>query len=139
MLLIGTEEVEEFIKQHDIRYFRAKEFVCKHCKQVKIESRLIETLENLRQYLKVPVVITSAYRCPKHNQEIGGVPNSAHTRGYAVDIRVLDSRTRFYVVRWLLDRGINRIGIGRDFIHFDLDPEKPKNVIWHYYKSEHVA
>jgi len=139
MILEGKEKVEKFIEENDIKHFQVREFTCKHCGEVKIESELIEILEELRKDLKMPVVITSAYRCAKHNQEIGGVPSSAHVRGYAVDIRVLDSRTRFYVVRWLLERGINRIGIGRDFIHFDLDPEKPKNVIWHYYKSEHVA
>jgi len=139
MLLVGAEEVEKFIKHNGIRHFRTKEFVCKHCGKVKIESELIKILEELRKDLKMPVVITSAYRCPKHNQEIGGVPGSAHVRGYAVDIRVLDSRTRFYVVRWLLERGINRIGIGRDFIHFDIDPEKPQYVIWHYYRKRHVA
>jgi len=101
MILEGKEKVEEFIKQNDIKHFQVREFVCRHCGEVKIESELIEILEELRKDLKMPVVITSAYRCPKHNQEIGGVPNSAHTRGYAVDIRVLDSRTRFYVVEWL--------------------------------------
>jgi len=139
MLLIGTEEVQKFIEENEIRHFLVREFTCRHCGEVKIESELIELLERLRQDMKVPIVITSAYRCPKHNQEIGGVPGSAHVKGYAVDIRVLDSKTRFYVVRWLLERGISRIGIGRDFIHFDLDPEKPQYVIWHYYRKRHVA
>ena len=29
--------------------------------------------------------------------------------------------------------GINRIGIGKNFIHLDTDKKKSQDVIWHYY------
>ncbi len=139
MMLKGKEEVNRFIEEKGIKHFRAEEFVCKHCGKVIIEGQLIEILEKLREYLKEPVIITSAYRCEGHNRAIGGVSNSAHVKGYAVDIKVLSSQTRYRVIEYLLKEGINRIGIAKDFIHFDLDPEKPQNVIWHYYGRSHVA
>lgn len=32
------------------------------------------------------MIITSAFRCLFHNAKVGGVPNSYHTIGHAVDI-----------------------------------------------------
>jgi len=139
MLLMGKNDVQKFIQENNIKHFQVKEFVCKHCGEVIIESELLKILEELRNFLGKPVIITSAYRCIEHNRAIGGVPGSAHIRGYAVDVKVLNSNTRFRIVKFLLDHGITRIGIAETFIHFDLDPEKPKNVIWHYFKHSHVA
>ena len=32
----------------------------------------------------------------------------------------------------LMKVGFNRIGVGNTFIHVDIDPEKPIDVIWTY-------
>ena len=53
-----------------------------------IDQKLIHKLELLRAELKRPVIITSGYRCPKHNKEVGGVKNSQHILGKAVDVKV---------------------------------------------------
>ena len=42
-----------------------------------------------------PFKINSGYRCPAHNKKIGGVDNSAHTKGEAADIEVENSADRF--------------------------------------------
>lgn len=42
-------------------------------------------LQPLRNYLGVPVIITSGYRCAMLNKKIGGVPNSQHCLGMAAD------------------------------------------------------
>ena len=139
MLLRGKDEVSKYIKEKGIKYFKPEEFQCRHCGEVIIDSQLIDTLEKLREYLGKPVVITSGYRCVKWNREIGGVKGSAHIRGYAVDIKVLNSRTRYKIITFLLSQGISRIGIAGNFIHFDIDPDKPKNVIWHYFNAKHIA
>jgi hypothetical protein len=38
--------------------------------------------------------LTCGARCEKHNAEVGGAPNSAHTIGLAADIGLADSRDR---------------------------------------------
>ncbi|NPB07460.1 MAG: peptidase M15 [Aquificae bacterium] len=139
MLLEGREALQRFIEEKAIKYFKPEEFLCKHCGRVKIESRIVEILEELRRSLKKPLIITSAYRCPVHNRRIGGVRNSAHTKGYAVDIRCGNGEDRQRIVEFLLKKGVKRIGIHRNFIHFDLDPKKPSPRLWIYGRKRHLA
>lgn len=70
------------------QHFSRKEFECRCCGRLQLDSHLVEGLEALRALAGVPVVINAGYRCPHHNQEVGGVPNSEHTRGLAADIRL---------------------------------------------------
>lgn len=84
-----------------------------------------------RECARVPFKINSGYRTPAHNKAVGGVNNSAHTRGYAADIGIIDDTDRFKIVRALLSAGFNRIGIYQSFIHVDCDISKKANVIWH--------
>lgn len=42
-------------------------------------------LQPIRDKIKKPMVITSGYRCPQVNKLVGGVANSQHTKGQAVD------------------------------------------------------
>ena len=87
-----------------------------------------------RQYTQIPFIINSAYRTAAHNAKVGGVPNSAHTKGYAVDVstrgkddkKMLDAFLRF---------GFKRIGVYNTFIHVDKDPNLPQNVAWNNFSS----
>lgn len=48
--------------------------------------QLAETLEDVRVLLAgVPILISSGYRSPAVNKAVGGVADSAHTRGLAAD------------------------------------------------------
>lgn len=89
-------------------------------------------LDEARDLANIPFVITSAYRSKEKNAKIGGVANSSHIKGLAVDIRVNSSRERFNILKALIYVGFNRIGIADNFIHVDDDKEKSDNVIWTY-------
>ncbi|MBC7320690.1 DUF882 domain-containing protein [bacterium] len=105
--------------------FNLREFSCKCCGAVKIDSELVQRLQILRDRIKRPIIITSGYRCPKHNKEVGGNDNSYHTKGLAVDIVVKD-----YGLDELetLARAVGFRGIGvyriKNFIHLDLGPDR---------------
>jgi len=73
----------------------------------------------------IPFNINSAFRCWKHNNAVGGVPDSSHVTGYAVDIRCTTDSTRYTIISALLACGYNRIGVHSKFIHADNDPTKP--------------
>ena len=51
-------------------------------------KRLCQWLEVLRKRYNAPIIINSGYRSPQLNKKIGGVVNSNHLTGCAVDIRV---------------------------------------------------
>ena len=97
-----------------------------------MSKNLISILDNIREELGKPIVVTSGFRTPAHNEKVGGKPNSSHLKGLAVDIACEDSRYRFELVRELLKHGVDRIGIGDTFIHADIDDDKSPNVIWTY-------
>ena len=48
---------------------------------------LAHLLEDIRNDFGAPIVVTSAYRTPLVNHEVGGVANSYHLQGRAADIR----------------------------------------------------
>lgn len=53
-------------------------------------QRLFRAYEDIRATLNRPLRITSGYRCPKHNADIGGEPLSIHLFGLALDIDAKD-------------------------------------------------
>ena len=93
-----------------------------------LQPQLVDMLDKAREFAGVPFLITCGYRSPEHNAEIGGAPNSAHTRVLAVDLRCADSWTRFRMVRGLIFAGFNRIETAPAHVHADVDQTLPQNV-----------
>ena len=99
-----------------------------------MQPTFITKLVIARKLAGTPFKVNSGYRSPAHNKKVGGVKDSSHIKGWAADIACTDS-TRFQIVSALIDAGFSRIGIGRTYIHMDMDPAKPKDQMWHYYPS----
>ena len=77
-----------------VKYFTKGEFACKcggkYCNGYPVEPDwdLIEVAVLIREHFGVPVIITSGIRCKQHNANVGGVANSYHMTGKAMDIYV---------------------------------------------------
>ena len=99
---------------------------------VGLKHELVELLDKARGIAGVPFVINSGYRSKARNEQVGGVADSAHMSGFAVDIKCTTSINRDKIIRALMEVGFTRIGIANTFIHADIDPTKPQNVIWTY-------
>ena len=97
-----------------------------------MDKKLLKLLDRIREIVGEPIIITSGFRTPAHNESVGGKEDSSHLKGLAVDIAIRHSRMRFKLINALLEVGINRIGIADNFIHIDIDPDKDINVIWTY-------
>ena len=69
-------------------HFSKAEFACHCCGDLKVDPKLVEALEKLRQKAGAPITVHDGYRCPAHNQGVGGVSDSEHTRGQAADISI---------------------------------------------------
>jgi hypothetical protein len=122
-----------YIFSSDKEYFEIEEFACKcGCKENKISPNIIKMLNVARNVAGIPFEITSGYRCEKHNKAVGGVAGSSHIGGSAVDILCGNDRDRYRIILGLLTAGFNRIGVGADFIHCDIDEYKSADVIWKY-------
>ena len=89
-------------------------------------------LDRAREVAQIPFKINSAWRSAEENKEAGGKPNSSHLKGLAVDISVTDSRSRFIILKALIQVGFHRIGIAKTFIHVDDDKNKDPEVTWLY-------
>lgn len=116
-------------------YFNLSDFACSHCGENKINPRLIDALDDLREMCGFPLKVTSGYRCPVHNQNVSTTgPNGPHTTGLAADLAVDRGKAIVLLQIALNDTrftgfGVNQKGEGR-FIHLDLI-DRPRTV-WSY-------
>lgn len=75
----------------DIKYFDKEEFRCKckgkYCNGYPKEPQqlLVEACDDVREYFDAPMTVSSGLRCTIHNANEGGVSNSRHLSGKAVD------------------------------------------------------
>ena len=112
-----------------MNHFTDREFACKCCGQVKIDSEFLGMLNDARAIAGIPFIIDSGYRCLKHEAEVNGKGN--HPTGKASDIRCEEGIIRLKMLMALLSVGFRRIGIGKTFIHADSCNDKPRS-IWLY-------
>lgn len=73
-----------------IKHFKPYEFTCEcGCGLNNINLRLVQILDEIREYFGQPTIISSGCRCSKYNATLtGSVPNSRHISGKASDIVV---------------------------------------------------
>lgn len=80
-----------------MEFFRFEEFACRCCGRIppgvrgNIEALVDNVLDPARRVFGGPVSVSSGYRCPKHNAEVGGVGGSQHLKGEAADICCSDN------------------------------------------------
>ena len=116
-----------------IKHFSESEFTCNgvECYDLMSDELLI-SLEVARTIAGIPFHINSSWRDKVTNERVGGKPNSAHTRGTAVDIACANSSDRYTIIDSCMAAGFTRIGIAKTFIHVDVDEDLPNCVIWTY-------
>jgi hypothetical protein len=123
----------------DIKHFIPRDFTCKcdgFCDHPSaISPALVAKLDKIRDLIGKPFTILSGTRCERYNRKFGGKLRSSHVprkgTSFAADISCPDAAFRFAFLAAALPM-FNRIGLGKDFIHVDDDPELPPNVIWLY-------
>lgn len=67
-------------------HFSLREFEDRTTHQVMLDPNLVQKLEALRALVGVPITVTSGYRTPAHNAQVGGAQDSQHELGKAADI-----------------------------------------------------
>lgn len=111
--------------------FKSTEFDCHGvgcCSATEIDGKLVEYLQKISNHFKASVIITSGFRCTKHNKNIGGATGSYHTKGMAADIVVVGVQPS-EVAKYAESIGVLGIGLyetSRDgyFVHIDARTSK---------------
>lgn len=86
----GEPKTETF--WDDIKYFTREEFRCqcggKYCNGFPAEpvEETVRMADEIRRRTGVPLNVNSGVRCTQHNADVGGVWNSLHLTGQAIDL-----------------------------------------------------
>lgn len=95
-------------------------------------------LQRLRQVYGKPMQLSSAYRCPRHPNELNKAEPGEHTQGLAVDVRC-QGADAVKILQLALNLGFVRLGVSQKgtgrFLHLGLAPEGgrlPSPMLWSY-------
>lgn len=112
--------------------FSLHEFACKcGCNTVMLHPDLLNKLQLLRNKVGKSLTINSGYRCPQHNKNVGGVKDSLHMKGQAVDIKLVNGLSVDTFAKLAEEIGFKGIGKYNTFLHVDI---RPKITRWDYRK-----
>lgn len=119
------------------QYFTREELACRHCGEMKMDNEFMRDIVALRRRLGFAFPVTSAYRCPEHNQRVSSTgADGPHTTGRAIDIAVSGIQAIRLLEAALSSHdftgiGIQQKGAGR-FIHLDAVQGSTRPAIWSY-------
>ena len=111
------------------QYFKVYEVLNRDPRRVPTEKWVEDNILNLarnhldriREDLGIPLIITSWNRPEPINSQVGGVPNSEHTKGWAADLN--SPSIDIYCLQKLIDLnwyGGMGYGANKGFIHLDI-------------------
>lgn len=103
------------------------------CKVEDLHPELVELIRRAQHLAGFTFTITSGYRPKSWELGRGRDGSSSHTKRLAVDISTCDSHTRYKVLVSLACVGVPRLGVGKTFVHADIDETKAHPIIFHYY------
>lgn len=106
------------------------------CSASDLNSSLVDRLLLAQRMCGEQFIITSGFRSQSYERSKGRKGSSSHCKGLAVDLSAINSHLRFKIVAGLLYAGFPRLGIGKTFIHADLDETKAHPIIFHYYDPQ---
>lgn len=114
-------------------YFKLSDFACPCCGSNLMDLEFLKLVDAFRGELGFPLIVDSGYRCPKHNAAVGGVKNSMHVKGRAVDWKMLAihpaMRPKLVALAPKYFRGI---GVGISLVHTDNRDGKPARWTYSY-------
>lgn len=120
-------------------HFSKAELACRCCGELKIDQGLIDALEQLRSLAGREILIRDGYRCHAHNQEVGGVTDSEHTRGLAADVDIpgLSLQQMYELALQIPTFAEGGIGVyDGGFLHLDV---RPYGARWARVRGQYVG
>ena len=110
----------------NIRYFTKEEFACqcgKYCDgyPAQMQRAAVELAQGARTHFGKPGIVVSGLRCKAHNAAVGGVENSQHMYGEAVDLKIQGVKAKDLLDYILKQPGVRyAYAINDTNVHFDI-------------------
>ena len=109
----------------NIKHFKKSEFTCKcGCGLNNMNLKVVEIADQIREHFGKPCIVNSGCRCTSHNKKVGGVANSRHLQGKAIDLYVqgVSGNTLLSYTKQLVNQGKLRYTylIGGNAVHIDV-------------------
>jgi len=119
-------------------YFNTKEFSCQcnfpTCVKQRVSRVLIDKLDLVRKEADQSLIITSGFRCRKHQEFLrsSGVNTviakvSTHEKGDAADVQPKDKNIKAFTL--IAEKHFDSIGLAKTFLHLDTRTGKRR---WNY-------
>ena len=111
----------------DIEHFNRKEFKCKcgnvYCNgyPAEMSEKLIKVADRVRDHFGAAATVSSGLRCTQHNANVGGVSNSRHLTGKAMDF-CIKGKSASQVLAYVQKQSEIRYAYAIDsqFVHMDI-------------------
>lgn len=111
----------------DIKHFERKEFKCKcgniYCNgyPAEMKEKLLKVADRVRDHFGATAIVSSGLRCTRHNANVGGVSNSRHLSGKAMDF-CIKGKTASQVLAYVQSQPEIRYAYAIDsqFVHMDI-------------------
>jgi len=130
---LPLEDSKRLVSVGDITaHFSRHEFKCKglHCcgGSDPINIELVRCLQSLRDMVGKPLIISSGFRCRKHNKDVGGAHNSQHIFGDGVDVKIptgMNATTLKELAEKIPAFRMGGIGLYNTWVHLDIRKNGP--------------
>ena len=126
------------------KFFSMEELRCRcGCGRADMNADFMEKVVKLRLHYGFPMIISSAFRCPDHNNKVSSTGKTGpHTTGHAMDIKVYGERAlllfrKAQELNLFTGFGVSQKGdISGRFIHLDdlipAEAGSPRPWLWTY-------
>jgi hypothetical protein len=91
-----------------------------------MEREPVIILDNIVKKYRISLNIILGYTSKPYADKLKLIRANSHRVGKAVKIRCVGTKKRLTLVKGLVEQGVNRIGVGNEYVYFDTDDLKER-------------
>jgi len=113
-------KISDYFHDYEVRCHGEEQGSCGCGGSYPVNERLLQAADDFRWRIGKAVYPTCAYRCHTHNRSLGSQDSSQHTKGLAMDVRLVEGFTIEKMADIALACGFKGIGLYNWGIHLDV-------------------
>jgi hypothetical protein len=91
-----------------------------------MEREPVIILDNIVKKYRISLNIILGYTSKPYADKLKLIRANSHRVGKAIKIRCVGTKKRLTLVKGLIEQGVNRIGVGNEYVYFDTDDLKER-------------